>query len=118
MQFTLGPTTVTKELILNRVSEETLMEHVKSCPDCQKEQEVMNRVSDLLKEVRPYYKEKRRNITKLKAACAVFAILLSGTTLGVINFNTDISDTIKYGTTLSAEDYGFPVDSYGFLMVE
>ena len=99
-------------------NEETLKEHVNSCEDCHKEQEVMDKVSDLLKEVRPYYKVKRRNVVKLKAACAVFAILLSGTTLGVINLNTDISDTIKYGTTLSAEDYGFPVDSYGFLMVE
>ena len=99
-------------------SDETLKEHLKTCEDCQKEQEVMEKVSDLLKEVRPYYKAKRRNVVKLKAACAVFTILLSGTTLGVINFNTDISDTIKYGTTLSAEDYGFPVDSYGFLMVE
>ena len=25
--------------------------------------------------------------------------------------------TIKYGQTLSAEDYGFPVDSYGLIMV-
>lgn len=32
MQFTLGPTTVTKELILNRVSEETLMEHYLGVP--------------------------------------------------------------------------------------
>lgn len=99
-------------------NDETLKDHVSTCKDCQKEQEVMDKVSDLLAEVRPYYKAKRRNVVKLKAACAVFAILLSGTTLGVINLNTDISDTIKYGTTLSAEDYGFPVDSYGFLMVE
>ena len=99
-------------------NDETLKEHVNSCKDCQKEQEVMDKVSELLKEVRPYYKSKRHNVVKLKAACAVFAILLSGTTLGVINLNTDISETIKYGTTLSAEDYGFPVDSNGFLMVE
>ena len=45
-------------------------------------------------------------------------MFLSGTVLGVINFNTDISDTIKYGTTLSAQDLGLPVDSYGLLMVE
>ncbi len=99
-------------------SDETLKEHLLTCEDCQKEQEVMDKVSGLLREVRPYYKAKRKNAAKLKAACAVFAILLSGTTLGVVNLNTDISDTIKYGTTLSAEDYGFPVDSYGFLMVE
>lgn len=32
MQFTLGPITVTKELILNSVSEETLMEHYLGVP--------------------------------------------------------------------------------------
>ena len=99
-------------------NDETLREHVQNCEDCKKEQEIMDKVSDLLKEVRPYYREKKKNVLKLKAACAVSVILLSSATLGLINFNTDISDTIKYGTTLSAEDYGFPVDSYGFLMVE
>ena len=57
-------------------------------------------------------------MAKRKIACAVFAMCLSATTLGVINLNTDISDTIKYGTTLTAEDLGFPVDAYGFVMVE
>ena len=78
----------------------------------------MDKVSDLLKEVRPYYKAKRKSAAKLKAACAISVLLFSSATLGVINFNTDISDVIKYGTTLSADDLGLPVDSYGFLMVE
>ena len=30
----------------------------------------------------------------------------------------DLYDTLKYGDTLSAEDLGFPVDSYGLLMVD
>ncbi len=99
-------------------NDETLKRHLETCEDCQKEQELMDKVSDLLKEVKPYYKVQRSKVAKLKMACAIFAILLSGTALGIVNFNTDISDTIKYGTTLSAEDYGFPVDSYGLLMVE
>ncbi len=44
--------------------------------------------------------------------------MISGTTLGLINFNPDISDTLKYGTTLSAEDLGLPVDSYGLIYIE
>lgn len=99
-------------------SDETLKRHVETCEDCKKEQEVMDKVSDLLKEVRPYYKAKRKSAAKLKAACAISVLLFSSVTLGVINFNTDISDVIKYGTTLSADDLGLPVDSYGFLMVE
>ena len=99
-------------------NEETLKSHIESCEDCRHEQEIMDKVSDLLKEVKPYYKTKRQNVLKLKMACAVFGILLSGSALGIVNFNTDVQDIIKYGTTLSAEDYGFPVDSYGFLVVE
>ena len=98
--------------------EKTLKEHLETCEDCRKIHEQMSKVSKILQEVKPYYINKRKNSAKLKAACAALVILLSGTTLGVINFNTDISDTIKYGTTLSAEDLGLPVDAYGFIMVE
>lgn len=98
--------------------EETLKKHIETCEDCRKEQEIMDKVSDLLKEVKPYYIQKRKNTAKLKIACAMLTILLSATTMGVVNFNTDISDIIKYGNTLSAEDLGLPVDAYGLLMVE
>ena len=35
-------------------SEEELNEHIANCPDCQKEHENMQKVSELLKEVKPY----------------------------------------------------------------
>lgn len=98
--------------------EETLIQHLENCEDCRKEQEVMDKVSELLKEVKPYYVSKRRNTAKLKIACAMLTIMLSTVTMGLVNFNTDISDIIKYGNTLSAEDLGLPVDAYGLLMVE
>lgn len=99
-------------------NEQMLNEHIQTCEDCKKEQQELDKVSELLAEVKPYYIAKRKNTAKLKAACAIFAILLSGTTLGVINLNTDISDTIRYGNALSAEDLGLPVDAYGLIMVE
>lgn len=98
--------------------EEKLMEHIKNCPDCKAEHERMQAVSALIKEAAPVYREERKNIAKLKAVCAVSLMLISGVTLGVINLNTDISDTIRYGHVLSAEDLGLPVDSYGLLMVD
>ena len=98
--------------------EETLKQHVKTCKDCQKEQEIMDKVSKLIEEVKPYYISKRKKTAKLKIACAMLTILLSATVMGVVNFNTDVSDIIKYGSTLSAEDLGLPVDAYGLLMVE
>lgn len=99
-------------------TEEELMQHIAECEDCRHEHEKMQKVSDLLKEVKPYYKEKRKNLAKVKMACALCMIMLSGTTLGIINLNTDVSDTIRYGTTLSAEDLGLPVDSYGLITIE
>ena len=106
------------EALFTFQDEETLNKHIAECEDCRKEHEKMQRVSELIKEVIPYYREKRKNIARVKVACALFAICLSGVTLGVINLNTDISDTIKYGYTLGAEDLGFPVDSYGLIMVD
>ena len=106
------------EALFTFSDEKTLREHVESCDDCRREQEIMDKVSELIKEVRPAYLCRRKFSAKLKVACAAFAILLSGVTLGVINLNTDISDTIRYGQVLSIEDYGFPVDSYGLIMVD
>lgn len=98
--------------------EKTFEKHVNECPDCQVEDEKMQKISKLLQEVKPVYVQKRKRTAQIKIACAVCAMLLSGTVLGIVNFNTDVSDIIKYGTTLSADDLGFPVDSYGLLMVE
>ena len=99
-------------------SEEELMEHVNSCPECKQEHEKMLKVSELIKEVKPYYQKKRKNMAKLKVACAIFLIMACSTTLGIINFNTDVADTLKYGQTLTAEDLGLPVDSYGLIFIE
>ncbi len=99
-------------------SEEDLLEHIKQCPDCAKEHEKMQKVSSLIQEVKPHYQKKRKNIQVLKIACTLLLLVFCTTSFGVMNMNTDISDTLKYGTTLSAEDLGFPVDSYGLIAVE
>lgn len=98
--------------------EKNLLEHVAVCEECRREHETMNKVSELIQEVKPELQKRRKRHAGLKIACAAFAILLSGTVLGVINLNQDISDTLRYGQTLSVEDYGFPVDSYGLIMVD
>ena len=106
------------EALFTFSTQEEFEKHLKECPDCQKEHEKMQQVSELIKEAKPYFVERRKNIARIKAVAASFALIFFTATLGVINFDTDISDTIKYGTTLSAEDLGLPVDSYGLLMVE
>jgi hypothetical protein len=99
-------------------SEEELLEHIQTCEDCRAEHEKMLQISELIQEVKPYFKERRRNFAKLKVACALFMLMFCGTTLGVINLNTNVSDTLKYGTVLSSEDLGLTVDSYGLISLE
>ena len=99
-------------------SEEELMEHVKNCPECKAEHEKMQKVSELLQEVKPYYQKRRKTFAKLKAACALFLIMVCGTTLGLSTLILIFADTLKYGQTLSAEDLGLPVDSYGLIYIE
>lgn len=106
------------EALFTFADEKTFNEHLQNCKECQDENKKMEAVSELIKEVKPHFLKKKKDSAKLKIACAVFAMCLSATTLGLINFNTDISDTLKYGTTLTPEDLGFPVDAYGFVMVE
>ena len=45
-------------------------------------------------------------------------LLFSTLTYGFVVTNDDLMDSLKYGESLSAEDLGFPVDSYGLLMVD
>ena len=99
-------------------SDEELLEHVKKCDTCKREYEKMCKVSALIQEVRPYYQKKNKIFLKLKVACVVIFFALVGVTAGILSTNTDITDTLKYGTTLSSEDFGFPVDSYGLIAVE
>lgn len=97
--------------------EETLKKHIAECPECSQEQEKMQKVSNLLGEVKFYYKSKSRKRRMLKVACAFFLLMFFGTFFGVMMNNDEYSDVLMYGNTLTAEDLGFPVDSYGLLMV-
>lgn len=97
--------------------EETLKKHVEECDECRKEHEKMQKVSDLIGEVKFYYRAKNKKLRKLRAACAIFFVLFFSATFGIISENEDLTDSLMYGKTLSAADLGFPVDSYGLLMV-
>ena len=57
-------------------NEEMLKKHIAKCKYCKEEQQEQDKISELLKEVKPYYVAKRKNTAKLKAACALFLIML------------------------------------------
>ena len=72
-------------------------------------------LSALIKEVKPHYK--KTSFTAIRVACALFLIVLCGTTFQYANNNYSIVDTIKYGQQFTAEDLGFATDDYGLIMV-
>ena len=98
--------------------EETLKRHLQECEECQQEQQKMDRVSELIDEVKLYYRRKEKKKPKLRVACAMFLLIFSTLTVSLVVNDEDMMDTLRYGETLSAEDLGFPVDSYGLLMVD
>ena len=98
--------------------EATLNKHIEECEDCKAEHEKMQKVSELLGEVKFYYRSKKRRAMKMKAVCALLMFMFFSTTFGVVSTDSDWADTLMYGDALSAEDLGFPVDSYGLLMVD
>ena len=98
--------------------ETTLQQHLEVCPECKAEHEKMQKVSDLISETKFYYKSKFNRKRKLRAICALAMFMLFTTTWTVISNDGDFADALMYGETLTAEDLGFPVDSYGLLMVD
>lgn len=119
-------------------STEDFNEHVKSCPDCQREHEKMEKVSDLVKEVAPFIKDTRKiAVSKqfnskiyLKAAAGFVILFLS---FSVIYFNqphleknyvacmeaksAQEADVIIKDKSIIAQ-MGLPIDEYGLLAVE
>lgn len=93
--------------------------HLEECEDCRKKQEELNEISNLIKKAKPFYFEaKRRKQTHFKIACFMLLFVMAGSVFSVLNYDNALLDTMKYGQTLSAEDFGFPVDSYGLIMVD
>ena len=103
-------------------NEEELKKHIEECEFCKNEQEKLDKISDLIKEARPLFiKQEKRKKTALKTACAMVLLVLTASFITTFNVNSNTNslafENIKYGQSLSAEDYGFPVDSYGLIMV-
>ena len=109
-----------EELFVQNASAEEIEKHIQECEECRAEYEAQSKVSGLLEEVKMYYYSKRKKqVARLRAACAIMFMVFSLASVGGFALtDDDLMDTLKYGDTLSAEDLGFPVDSYGLLMVD
>ena len=102
-------------------NEETLLEHINHCDDCKQEYEKIQKVSDLIKEVKHHYKKNPRYSYKYKviqAACLLLLFIASGISMNILDMRYGILDTVKYGAPLTVNDLGFPTDDYGLIQVD
>jgi len=106
-------------------SSEEFEEHLKNCPDCQREMENQKKLSYLLnfagKECKKL-QQNRHTFRRLKAACFALLILTIGSFTG---YNTYITNKLNQNysyAVISADDFtstvlsqkGYPTDRFGF----
>lgn len=109
------------EELFVKTNEVELLDHIKKCEECRCEYENMQKVSNLIKEVKPLYRKKRRVRQNVVAMAASFLmIFLAFFAVQIYTPNSLVNETIA---SISASDYtyeqmGLPVDEYGFIMVD
>ena len=106
------------EAMYTFLSEEAFNEHLKVCEECAKEHARMQRVSELIQEVKPYIKEKQKRRTILKSAAAFFVVAFATLSIPLCMTRVNVYDDLVAQNSLTAQELGLPVDEYGFLYVE
>lgn len=114
------------EALFTFASDEDFQNHLQECADCKKNHDEMQKVSALVKEVKPLFK-KQKQMTNLRVVASFAIIALAFTTITKITVN-DNEDYV--GWYLSNENYvafedtseianlGLPTDEYGLLYIE
>ena len=87
-------------------------EHLKDCPDCQKEHIKMQKISNLVQSVKDEYASNQSQRKKL-VSCAAFLIFSFATiaAYGIYSYNAPSA----LSETSLLYDLGCPVDEYGLL---
>jgi len=102
--------------------EEKLEEHLKECPHCRELHEKMQKVSALVKEAKPAFKKERKKTLAIRTVCASMLLVFTFFGIGLFGNIADKGmitasnyDDIYYESVI--DDWGFPVDEYGLLLV-
>lgn len=99
--------------------ENEFLNHVKNCPDCQREYEKHLKVSKLVKEAAPEYlkKQQKQKITAIKRLACCFVMFLGITAFTGYNMydNYITQQDIEEDSCIST--MGLPIDDYGFLAI-
>lgn len=104
-------------------SEEDLNLHLAECQVCRSEHEKMQKVSALVKEVKPLYKKGSNNKIILNAAACFVLMILSF--MAYNNYNNMViaelnreSDVLVNSGHSMITDNGLPTDDYGLILTE
>ena len=94
-----------------KLNKNELLAHIQICESCKNEYLEMEKLSKLLKTVKPHYLKKRNVIKTFKTAAIITLTLFTGF------MATYLTNTYSQNT-LSFDDLGFPTDEYGFILVD
>ncbi len=103
-------------------TEEELAKHLEICEDCQQEHLKMQKVQNLVKQVKPYYKNSTKkkinpNITKIAAAFTVLCLAYFSANCLMTQNSTYEYDLTYLESDSIVFEMGLPTDEYGLLMV-
>ena len=79
----------------------------------------MDKISELLKEAKPLYFERKKRKETIKK-CLFILVPFLFVSLAIIPFTVNFSDNTSYYTSSTSivEQMGFPTDDYGLLKVD
>lgn len=109
------------EELFVKADESVLLAHIEDCSECRSEYEKMLKVSNLISEVKPLYRRKRRVQKNVFAMAASFLmIFLAFFAIQIYTPNSIVNETIASisGSDYTYEEIGLPVDEYGLIMVD
>lgn len=98
-------------------NEEAFNEHLKNCPDCQKEHEKYMKVSQLVKQAAPEYlkQQERKKVSGLKKLACCFVLFVGLSAFTGYQFYDNYSYQYDYDDNSYVSALGLPIDDYGFL---
>ena len=90
--------------------------HLEECPDCRAENAEFEKISELVKEVKFVYKQKKRNNLMAKVACLSMLMMFTFS-FSFVNSMGNF-DYYSYSEETIIDEMGMPVDDYGLFMVD
>lgn len=100
-------------------TEQELKEHIANCPECIDYHTKMEKVAELVKEVKPLIKKTSPvKLIGLRAVAGFVTVILA-----FFAINPTLHEKNNYGLIANADSspvaqMGLPTDDYGFLMIE